>query len=139
MEQQQKLLLEVAAKQREFAYAPYSRFRVGAALLAQSGRIYGGSNVENASFGATNCAERTAFFAAVSAGERAFTDLAIAGDTEYFLFPCGICRQVMLEFCDPQTFRIHLQNQKGEVKTLTLAELLPYAFSGRDLSCTPSN
>lgn len=128
-------LLNAARDQRAFAYVPYSHFRVGAALLAKSGVIYRGSNVENASFGATNCAERSAFFAAVSAGERAFTAIAIAGDTKEFLPPCGICRQVMLEFCDPDTFLVLLTNQGGEVRTLTLAELLPYSFGKGNLAC----
>ena len=137
MDQQQKLLLEVAAKQREFAYAPYSRFRVGAALLAQSGRIYGGSNVENASFGATNCAERTAFFTAVAAGEREFTAIAIAGGkaneaAKDFCAPCGVCRQVMREFCRDD-FQIILAKPDA-VRVYTLKELLPESFSPDNLN-----
>ena len=130
-------LYEAAVKMRERSYAPYSRFRVGAALLAKDGTVWTGCNIENASYGACNCAERTAFFKAVSEGEKHFSAIAIAGgpegaETLDFCPPCGICRQVMEEFCG-QDFRIILGNSAGELKVLTMAELLPYGFGPGDL------
>ena len=132
-----RALYEVAVKMRERSYAPYSRFRVGAALLAKDGTVWTGCNIENASYGACNCAERTAFFKAVSEGEKHFSAIAIAGgpegaETLDFCPPCGICRQVMEEFCG-QDFRIILGNSAGELKVLTMAELLPYGFGPGDL------
>ena len=132
-----RALYEAAVKMRERSYAPYSRFRVGAALLAKDGTVWTGCNIENASYGACNCAERTAFFKAVSEGEKHFSAIAIAGgpegaETLDFCPPCGICRQVMEEFCG-QDFRIILGNSAGELKALTLAELLPYGFGPGDL------
>ena len=106
----------------EMAYAPYSRFHVGAAVLAESGKIYGGANVENASYGATVCAERSAIFAAVNAGERKLVAIAV---TET---PCGMCRQVMREFCDPKTFKVIVAKSMEECKEFTLEELLPESF-----------
>ncbi len=131
-------LYDLAVKARDRAYAPYSRFRVGAALLAMDGGIYLGGNIENASYGAANCAERTAFFRAVSEGERRFEAIAIAGgpeDAEQLEFcpPCGICRQVMREFCEPEHFRIILGNSKGEIMSRTLEELLPHSFGPDNL------
>lgn len=128
----QDLIVE-AMKAKEFAYAPYSHFRVGAALLAKSGKVYTGCNVENASFSATNCAERTAVFAAVAQGEQEFTAIAINGDNESYLPPCGICRQVLAEFCDLETFQVILANNEQDYRTVTLAELLPGAFQAKDL------
>ena len=132
-----RALYEAAVKMRERSYAPYSRFRVGAALLAKDGTVWTGCNIENASYGACNCAERTAFFKAVSEGEKHFSAIAIAGgpegaETLDFCPPCGICRQVMEEFCG-QDFRIILGNSAGELKVHTLAELLPYGFGPGDL------
>ena len=106
---------------------------VGAALLAKSGKVYRGCNVENAAFGPTNCAERTAFFAAVAAGERAFAAIAVAGWAKDApepgqAFPCGVCRQVMMEFCDPKEFRILVANGESDYTVHTLGELLPYGF-----------
>ena len=121
-----KELLEAALAARERAYAPYSKFLVGAAVRAESGKIYTGCNVENASFGLTVCAERNALFAAVGAGERKFTALCVVGDTEEPISPCGACRQVMAEFKVPC---IILANIKGDVKEYTLEELLPYGFT----------
>ncbi len=124
-------LLNIAIAARDAAYAPYSHFAVGAALLTAAGRVYPGCNIENASYGATNCAERTALFTAVAAGERDFTAIAIAGGAQGeapldSCPPCGICRQVLSEFCPPET-RIILGNR--EVLTVfTLADLLPQAF-----------
>ena len=119
-------LLNAALSARERAYAPYSKFLVGAAVLAKSGKIYAGCNIENASYGLTVCAERNALFSAVGAGEREFTALCVVGDTGAPISPCGACRQVMAEFKIP---RIILANLKGDVKEYTLEELLPYGFS----------
>ena len=124
-------LLELAYKARERSYSPYSNFAVGAALLAKSGKVYLGANVENASFGATNCAERTAFFSAIMAGEKNFSAIAIVGgkvgeETDECL-PCGICRQVMTEFCSPD-FKIIVESKNKEAKVLTLGEILPRSF-----------
>ena len=119
-------LLNAAISARERAYAPYSKFLVGAAVLAKSGKIYTGCNIENASYGLTVCAERNALFSAVGAGEREFIALCVVGDTEAPISPCGACRQVMAEFKVPC---IILANLKGDVKEYTLEELLPYGFS----------
>lgn len=114
------------------AYAPYSRFMVGAAVLAASGRMYGGANVENSSYGATTCAERNAVAAAVNAGERRLVAVAVAGGRdgcpEVFCPPCGICRQVLREFAYPEEFEVVLTKSSGEVKVMKLAELLPQSF-----------
>ncbi len=121
-----KELLEAALAARERAYAPYSKFLVGAAVRAESGKIYTGCNIENASYGLTVCAERNALFSAVGAGERKFTALCVVGDTEEPISPCGACRQVMAEFKVPC---IILANLKGDVKEYTLEDLLPYGFT----------
>ena len=131
-------LIELACKGREQAYTPYSGFRVGAALLTRSGTVYLGCNIENASYGPTNCAERTAFFKAVSEGEREFEAIAIVGGpgegrTGEMCAPCGVCRQVMMEFCDPKTFRIILENGGCKVRTFLLEELLPLGFGPDNL------
>ena len=125
-------LVNRAIEAREHAYVPYSHFAVGAALLTKDGKVYPGCNIENSSFGATNCAERTAFFSAVYAGEREFEAIAIVGGprgplTEY-CSPCGVCRQVMQEFCGPD-FEIHMQKAGGGVFTVKLPELLPFGFT----------
>ena len=119
-------LIEMAIEARKSAYAPYSGYRVGAALLTKSGKVYLGCNIENASYGLTVCAERNALFNAVGAGERKFTALCVIGDTEEPISPCGACRQVMAEFKVPC---IILANLKGDVKEYTLEELLPYGFT----------
>jgi len=126
-------LLQEAKKARDHAYAPYSHFCVGAALLTKSGKVYHGCNIENAAYSPTNCAERTAFFKAIYEGEREFEKIAIVGgpegkDAKEMCAPCGVCRQVMLEFCDPDTFWIVLQDGAGGVKQLLLKELAPYGF-----------
>ena len=121
-----KELLEAALVARERAYAPYSKFLVGAAVRVESGKIYTGCNVENASYGLTVCAERNALFNAVGAGERQFTALCVVGETEEPISPCGACRQVMVEFKVPC---IILANLKGDVKEYTLEELLPLSFN----------
>ena len=113
------------------AYSPYSEFCVGAALLTKKGKVYTGCNIENSSYSATNCAERTAFFSAVKNGERQFSAIAVVGGkkgrVENYCSPCGVCRQVMSEFCD-KNFKIYLYNGV-EIKTHTLGELMPDAFS----------
>ena len=133
-----KKLVEAAIKAREMAYTPYSEFCVGAALLTFGGKIYEGCNIENAAYTPSNCAERTAFFKAVSEGEKNFAAIAIVGGKKGkpisdYCAPCGVCRQVMMEFCDPETFRILLAKNSEEWKVYTLKELLPLGFSGKDL------
>lgn len=124
-------LFDLAVKARERAYAPYSRYAVGAALLTQDGKVYLGVNIENASFGATNCAERTAIFSAVAAGEREFVAIAIAGgragEMPSACTPCGICRQVLAEFCKPDLQVILLDGAHR------LDELLPMSFTEENL------
>ena len=124
-------LIEEAMKSREMAYAPYSEFRVGAALLDGDGTIYSGCNIENASYGACNCAERTAIFKAVSEGAGDFRAIAIVGGKDKnvteFCPPCGICRQVMSEFCDADTFKVILFDGT-ETRSYLLGDLLPHAF-----------
>lgn len=123
-------LTEIARQYRENAYTPYSHFKVGAAVLTASGKVYGGCNIENSSYGLTNCAERTAIFKAVSEGEREFAALAVIADTDGPCSPCGACRQVIADFRIP---RIIMANLKGDMKTMTLGELLPFAFSDSDM------
>lgn len=124
-------LIGLAAQAMAHAYAPYSGFHVGAALLCADGTVYTGCNIENASYGATNCAERTAFFKAVYDGHRSFSAIAICGGLggkiSDFCAPCGICRQVMAEFCHGD-FQIHLGGPEGRVQSFTLSQLLPGAF-----------
>ena len=125
-------LIDTAIEQLKFSYTPYSNFKVGAALLAKNGEIFTGCNIENASYTPTNCAERTAFFKAVSEGVREFRAICIVGGkdgklTEYTA-PCGVCRQVMMEFCDPETFQIILAVDKEKYDIFTLNELLPLGF-----------
>ena len=131
-------LVEIAYEAREMSYAPYSQFKVGAALLAKSGKIYKGCNIENAAYTPTNCAERTAFFKAISEGERKFTAIAIVGGKKKeenltFCAPCGVCRQVMMEFCDPKEFQIILGRGNKEYKIYLLDELLPLGFGPENL------
>lgn len=125
-------LIDTAIEQLKFSYTPYSNFKVGAALLTKSGKIYTGCNIENASYTPTNCAERTAFFKAVSEGVRDFQAICIVGGkdgklTEYTA-PCGVCRQVMMEFCNPKTFQIILAVDKERYEIYTLEELMPLGF-----------
>lgn len=126
-------LIREAHRARKHAYAPYSKFCVGAALLGKSGSVYRGCNIENASFGAGICAERTAFVKAISEGETEFAVIAIVGgeenaETFHFCPPCGICRQFMREFCDPETFRIILDDTVLGKKSFLLQELFPESF-----------
>lgn len=126
-------LIKAAIEAKEHAYAPYSDFRVGAALLTKGGKVYQGCNIENAAYSPTNCAERTAFFKAIYEGEREFEAIAINGDGDDYLFPCGVCRQVMAEFCDPDTFLIYVSKKNGAYQKYTLAELFPGAFTKDDI------
>ncbi len=125
-------LIELARDARERAYAPYSHFPVGAALLGRSGRVYTGCNVENASYPAGICAERCAVAKAVSEGEREFLAIAVVGDTDGPCAPCGICRQVLVEF--GLGMLVIMANLKGDVRALAACELLPGAFTGADMS-----
>ena len=131
-------LIEKAIEQLQFSYAPYSNFKVGAALLAKNGTIYGGCNIENASYSPTNCAERTAFFKAVSEGIKEFEAICVVGGKDGILTgyasPCGVCRQVMMEFCDPETFQIILATSKEQYEIFTLEEILPLAFGQNNLT-----
>lgn len=124
-------LMQAAENARKSAYAPYSDFRVGAALLAASGKVYVGCNIENSSFSPTVCAERVAFFEAIKNGEREFVAIAVTGgkanDNPSFCAPCGVCRQVMAEFCH-EDFRILLGNAE-DFKEYSMASLLPFSFS----------
>ncbi|HLU23851.1 cytidine deaminase [Lederbergia graminis] len=125
-------LIQEARTAREKAYVPYSNFPVGAALITKNGEVYHGCNIENASFGLTNCAERTALFKALSEGEKDFSMLAVIADSARPVPPCGSCRQVIAEHC-PKDMKVVLTNLNGEIKTITVAELLPFAFSSEDL------
>lgn len=132
-----KELIEKAKEAAKNAYVPYSGYTVGAALLTKDGKVYLGCNIENAAYGPTNCAERTAFFKAVSEGEREFSKIAVVGGKnlhfkDYFA-PCGVCRQVMREFCD-DSFVILLGKNSDEYKSFALSELLPLSFSKSNIS-----
>ena len=129
-----KELIKEAVAAKEMAYAPYSHFRVGAALLAKSGKVYRGCNIENVAFTPTNCAERTAFFKAVSEGEKEFEAIVVNGDADDYLYPCGVCRQVMVEFCDLKEFKVIVANTEEDYKVFTLGELMPGAFNAEELA-----
>ncbi len=129
-------LFEMAVKAREFSYSPYSNFKVGAALLAKNGTVCTGCNIENAAYTPCNCAERTAFFKAISEGVREFEKIAIVGGKEKIATmtaPCGVCRQVMMEFCNPKTFKIVMLKSEHELIEVTLEELVPYGFGPENL------
>lgn len=135
-----QLLIKSAFEAQEKSYTPYSHFNVGAALLGKNGTIYKGCNIENAAYTPTNCAERTAIFKAVSEGQKKFTAIAIVGNKKDikqgdgdYCAPCGVCRQVLQEFCDPKTFKIYLGKSVDDYKEFTLEELLPLGFSPSDL------
>ncbi len=132
-------LVKLADKARENSYTPYSHFTVGAALLTQDGTLYTGCNIENASYTPSNCAERTAIFKAVSEGQRSFSAIAIVGGREGepaqgFCAPCGVCRQVMHEFCDLDSFRIILGTSDGSTRVFTLGELFPESFGADNIA-----
>ena len=130
-------LIDTAIEQLKFSYTPYSNFKVGAALLTKSGKIYTGCNIENASYTPTNCAERTVFFKAVSEGVRDFQAICIVGGKDGkltgYTAPCGVCRQVMMEFCNPKTFQIILAVDKERYEIYTLEELMPLGFGPLNL------
>ncbi|MEG2337765.1 MAG: cytidine deaminase [Clostridium sp.] len=126
-----KDLVESARKAMEYSYSPYSKFRVGAALLSLDGKVFTGCNIENASFGGTNCAERTALFKAVSEGNLKFSKIAIISDSEDYISPCGICRQVLAEF--GLDMDVIMAKLNGEYKVMKVRDLLPLAFTGEDL------
>ncbi len=136
-ETEKKELIKQAIAAMQAAYAPYSHFRVGAALLTRSGRIYQGGNIENAAYTPTNCAERTAFFKAVSEGEREFAAICVVGGKDGVLTdyaaPCGVCRQVMMEFCNPESFLIILAMNENTYQEYTLKQLLPEGFGPKNL------
>ena len=125
-------LSKLANEMLEKAYVPYSKFPVGAALVTKEGKIYTGCNIENASYPLTNCAERTAVFKAVSEGDKEFQTIVVTADTEGPVSPCGACRQVLVEFCDPE-MPVILTNKKGDIKETTVSELLPGAFREKDM------
>lgn len=126
-------LMEEAKKARENAYVPYSKFKVGAALLTKDGKVYHGCNIENAAYSMCNCAERTAIFSAYAVRDTEFTALAVVADTDRPCSPCGACRQVIAELC-PKDMIVYLTNLKGDVQEITVEQLLPGAFSPEDLN-----
>lgn len=129
---EENTLIKEAIKARDFAYTPYSKFKVGAALLSTDGQVYHGCNIENAAYGMCNCAERTALFKAYSDGVTKFQSMAVVADTDRPVPPCGACRQVISELCDPD-MEVILTNLKGDIEKITVKELLPGAFSPKDL------
>lgn len=126
-------LIQKAIEARELAYCPYSNFKVGAAVLFEDGNIYTGCNIENASYGGTNCAERTAIFNAVSKGNRKLKAIALIGDTKAFTYPCGLCRQVISEFVEDKDTKIIIIKNKDEYILKTFEEIMPGAFTKKDL------
>ena len=130
-------LMSTAIEYRKRSYSPYSGFQVGAALLSADGEVFGGCNIESASFSPTNCAERTALFKAVSEGVKEFTAIAVVGGKAEgpleFCSPCGVCRQALVEFCDPKTFVVYLGTSTEDYKGYLLEELLPYSFTPKNV------
>ena len=126
-----RVLLDKAKEAMAYAYAPYSHFQVGAAILTKSSKIYVGCNIENAAYGATNCAERTAIFKAISEGEREITAIAIVSSGGEFTYPCGICRQVISEFMKEGNFIF--ENNEGEMKVIPFHKIYPYSFTKENL------
>lgn len=136
-----KKLIQQAFQAQQYSYSPYSGFKVGAALLSKNNTVYTGCNIENASYSPTNCAERTAFFKAVSEGQTEFDKIVIVGNESstpkgdgQYCAPCGVCRQVMAEFCDPKTFQVILAISEEHYKQYTLEELLPLSFTKNNLN-----
>jgi cytidine deaminase len=127
-----KTLVEKAIEARSTAYVPYSKFQVGAAIITSNDQVYLGCNIENASYGLTNCAERTAIFKAVSEGDTEIKAIAVVADTEGPVSPCGACRQVIAEFATEET-KIYLANLNGDVKETTISEILPGYFTSKDM------
>ena len=140
-----KKLIALAYEARKASYSPYSHFAVGSALLSKSGKIYLGCNIENAAFSPTNCAERTAFFKAISENEHEFEAIAIAGGPtdgkpyDEYCAPCGVCRQVMMEFCNPDKFKVIITKSIDEYRSYTLREILPMGFGPADLNSDKQN
>ena len=136
-EKQINELIDTAIGMMDYSYVPYSHFHVGAALLAKNGTVYGGCNIENAGYTPSNCAERTAFFKAVSEGVLEFDAICVVGgankELKEYAAPCGVCRQVMMEFCDPEEFQIILATGKEQYEIFTLKELLPLGFGPNNL------
>lgn len=128
-----QILIDKALEARELAYVPYSNFKVGSAVLFESGDIYSGCNIENASYGATNCAERTAIFKGVSEGNKIIKAIAIVGDIRTFTMPCGLCRQVMAEFIEDKNTPIILVKNRNEYIIKTFDEIMPGTFTKKDL------
>ncbi|MDS0524047.1 cytidine deaminase [Clostridium sp. SHJSY1] len=126
-------LISKAIEARENAYCPYSNFKVGAAVLFEDDKIYTGCNIENASFGATNCAERTAIFNGISHGNRTIKAIALIGDPNSFTYPCGICRQVISEFAESKDTKIYIIKNENEILEKTLDEIMPGTFTKEDL------
>ena len=136
MEKQELIREAIAARKR--SYSPYSHFQVGAALLGRSGKVYTGCNIENAAYTPTNCAERTAFFKAISEGEKEFEMIVIVGGPAKsarmdYCPPCGVCRQVMAEFCDPKAFRVLMARTETDYREYSLEEVLPFGFTKEEL------
>ncbi len=132
-------LISAAIRARKNSYSPYSHYQVGAALLTADGQIIMGCNIENAAYGPSNCAERTAFFKALSEGNREFLAIAVVGSPEgevltQYAYPCGVCRQVMMEFCNPEMFQIIVAQSTEDYRVLTLGQLLPEGFGPENLS-----
>lgn len=136
-DEQKKELFTIAKHMLNFSYAPYSNFKVGAALITKDGKIFTGCNVENAAYGPSNCAERTAFFKAISEGELSFEGIMIVGGPngiiKDYCAPCGVCRQVMMEFCNPETFSIFLAKDENDIIEHKLKNLMPLGFGNADL------
>ena len=132
-QQEMDLLLDNAQEARDHSYAPYSKYNVGAALMTADGQIYQGCNIENAGFTSTICAERTAFFKAVYDGHRAFRAIAVIATGEELGFPCGVCRQVMAEFCDRDFIIVTANRDRTKVDVSDFETLLPHSFGPKDL------
>lgn len=133
-----QMLVDEALEARKMSYCPYSNYSVGAALMTKSGKIYRGCNIESAAYTPSNCAERTAFFKAVSEGDKDFIAIAVVGgkhgeEINGYFPPCGVCRQVMMEFCNPETFEVIIADTKNTYKTYKLKEMLPLGFGPNDL------
>lgn len=132
-----KNMINLAIEQIKYSYAPYSDFKVGAVLMSKTGKLYTGCNIENAAYTPTNCAERTAFFKAISQGEREFMGICIVGGKggkiEEMTAPCGVCRQVMMEFCNPESFEIILAVNEKNYKIFKLKEILPLGFGPENI------
>lgn len=129
----EKKLIKEAIKARENAYCPYSNFKVGAAVLFEDGEIYTGCNIENASYGGTMCAERTAIFNAVSKGNKNLKAIALIGDTNSYTYPCGMCRQVISEFAEDENIKIYIVKNEEDYLVKTFGELMPGSFTRKDL------